>query len=94
MNIGCDDMDDNITKGRILHKLLRAGKIEASHTAIENLYRGFPRDRAGQIKDCIKELIKEDILLPKNTNYGMQISINIEKSEIIKGYIKLYLLSD
>lgn len=92
--MGCADMDGNMVKGKILHKLLRAGKIEASHTAIENLYRGFPRDRVGQIKDCIKELIKEDILLPKNTNYGIQISINIEESEKIKEYIRLYLLSE
>lgn len=77
-------MNDDLIQGKILHKLLRAGKIEAGHTAIENLYRGFPRDSAGQIKGCIKGLIKEEILLPKNTNYGLQISINIDKSEVIK----------
>lgn len=87
-------MDSNWVKGKILHKLVRAGKIEASHTAVENLCRGFSRDRAGKIKECIKELVKEDILLQKFTNYGLQISINIDKSEKIKEYINDYLLSE
>ena len=86
-------MNDLIIKGKILHKLLRAGKIDASHTAIENLYRGFSRDKVGLVKENIQELIKEGILLPKKTNYGLQISINIEESEKIKEYIRIYLLS-
>lgn len=85
-------MDSNWIKGKILHKLIRTGKIEASHTAIENLYRSFPRDKAGDVKECIKELIREGILFQKFTNYGIQISINIEKSELIKEYINGYFL--
>ncbi|MDI6737902.1 MAG: hypothetical protein QME12_05315 [Nanoarchaeota archaeon] len=56
-------MDNNQIKGKILHKLLRAGKIEASHTAIENLHKGFPKDMAGRVKDTVKELVKEGISL-------------------------------
>lgn len=31
-------------KGKILHKLTRLGKFEHSHTAIEHLQKGFPKD--------------------------------------------------
>ncbi|MDD4877710.1 MAG: hypothetical protein PHO02_01585 [Candidatus Nanoarchaeia archaeon] len=84
-------MNNNQIKGKILHKLLRAGKIEASHTAIENLHKGFPKDMAGEVKDNVKELIKEGILLEKHTSYGVQISINIAYSEKIKEYIRIFL---
>lgn len=87
-------MDNNQIKGKILHKLLRAGKIEASHTAIENLHKGFPKDMAGRVKDNVKELVKEGILLEKHTSYGVQVSINIEHSEKIKEYIRIFLMQD
>lgn len=87
-------MDNNHIKGRILHKLVRAGKIEASHTAVENLCRGFPKDKVGDIKECIKELVREGILIQKFTNYGLQVSVNIGKSEKVKQYINGYLLTE
>jgi len=87
-------MDNNQIKGKILHKLLRAGKIEASHTAVENLHKGFPKDMAGDVKDNVKELIKEGILLEKHTSYGVQVSINIEHSEKIKGYVRSFLMQN
>lgn len=85
-------MDNNQIKGKILHKLLRAGKIEASHTAIENLHKGFPKDRAGKVKNNVKELVKGGILLEKHTSYGVQVSINIEHFEKIKEYIRMFLM--
>jgi len=50
--------DDQI-KGKILHKLSRKGKFEYSHTALDNLQKGFPPEIRGRIKDVSKELIKE-----------------------------------
>ena len=86
-----DSWTDGEIKGKILHKLTRAGKFQASHTAIENLQNGFPKDLVGKVKEMIAELKKEGLLLPKRTNYGEQISINLQKKEKVLGYIELFL---
>jgi len=83
-------LDDEI-KGKILHKLTRAGKFEHSHTAVENLQKGFPKDLVGRAKDMVKELKREGILIVKQTNYGEQVSINLHFKERILEYIKLFL---
>ena len=57
-------------KGKILHKLIRKGKSEHSHTAFDNLRKGFPADLRGKAKYLSEELIKEGILYLKNTSYG------------------------
>ncbi len=78
--------DDEI-KGKILHKLSRLGKFKHSHTSIDNLHKGFPKELRGQIKDYVKELIKEGLLYAKPTSYGREVSINTEKKEKIMYYI-------
>jgi len=82
---------DNEIKGKILHKLTRAGKFEHSHTAVENLQKGFPKDIVGRVKDMIKELKKGDILIIKATNYGEQVSINVDLNEKVIEYIQIFL---
>ena len=89
-----DGWSDNEIKGKILHKLTRAGKFEASHTAIENLQKGFPKDLVGEVKDTIKELKREGLLISKQTSYGEQVSINIEKTENVMHYIEIFLRKD
>jgi len=78
-------------KGKILHKLVRFGKFEHSHTAIEHLQKGFPKDMAGKAKEMIHELKKEGILKSKPTSYGEQVSINVEKHEQVMFYIDIFL---
>ncbi len=78
-------------KGKILHKLTRKGKFEHSHTALDNLQKGFPPDLKGKAKDMSQELIKEGILHLKKTGYGKQISINLEKKDQIMEYIDEFL---
>ena len=82
--------DDEI-KGKILHKLVRFGKFEASHTAVENLQKGFPKEVVGLVKDMIVELKKENILFKKKTSYGEQISMNLDKKEQIMHYVEIFL---
>ena len=83
--------NDNEIKGKILHKLTRLGKFEHSHTSIDNLPKGFPSDIRGKVKDMIKELKKEGILLSKPTSYGEEVSINVKKKEEIMHYIEIFL---
>lgn len=78
-------------KGKILHKLARFGKFEHSHTAVEHLQKGFPKDVAGRAKEMIQELKKEGILKTKPTNYGEQVSINVDKTEDVMNYIDIFL---
>lgn len=82
---------DNQIKGKILHKLTRRGKFEHSHTALENLKNGFPSDLKGRAKEMTEDLIREGILHLKNTSYGKQVSINLDKKELIMGYINEFL---
>lgn len=82
---------DEQIKGKILHKLSRLGKFEHSHTAFDNLQKGFPVDIRGRVKDMGKELKKEGILLSKPTNYGEEVSINVSMKEKILYYINKFL---
>ena len=78
-------------KGKILHKLTRKGKFKHSHTSIDNLPKGFPKHLCGRVKSLIKELKKEGILLRKPTNYGEQVSINLDKKDKVMYYIEKFL---
>ena len=78
-------------KGKILHKLTRKGKFEHSHTALDNLQKGFPPDLRGKAKDMSQELIKEGIIYLKKTGYGKQVSINLEMKDKIMEYIDEFL---
>ncbi len=82
---------DNQIKGKILHKLTRKGKFEHSHTALDNLQKRFPSDLRGQAKEAADDLIREGILHLKKTNYGRQVSINLENKEKIMAYIGEFL---
>lgn len=85
--------DDQI-KGKILHKLTRKGKFEHSHTALENLKDGFPSELKGRAKEMAEELIREGVLHLKNTSYGKQVSINLEKREKVMEYIDEFLKAE
>jgi len=82
---------DEEIKGKILHKLTRSGKFKHSHTSIDNLPKGFPKELRGRVKGEIEELIKERILITKPTGYGLEVSVNPEKKEKIMYYIGEFL---
>jgi len=82
---------NNEIKGKILHKMTRFGKFEHSHTAVENLQKGFPKDLAGRAKEIIDELKKEEIIKVKKTSYGEQVSLNVEMNNKIMYYIEIFI---
>lgn len=86
-------LTDEEVKGKVLHKLVRAGKIEHSHTALEHAQKGFPKDMIGRVKALVRELIKEGVLHEKQTSYGVQISVNVEKLDVVEQYVELFLRS-
>jgi hypothetical protein len=71
----------------ILRKLYRRRIIGGKHTAIENLIKGFPKHTRNEAKICVNELIKENLILKKETSYGLQVSLNHEKLQEIIDYI-------
>lgn len=83
--------NDEEIKGKILHKLTRLGKFKASHTSIDNLPKGFPKDVRGRVKDIVDEMIREGFFFVKPTNYGKEVSINFERKEEILRLIEVFL---
>ena len=75
-------MDDTIHCGMdsleltILEHMYRHNLIGGKHTAIENASKGVPKHMRGAAESAVKKLIKEGWILPKPTNYGLQISLN------------------
>ncbi|MBI4044117.1 MAG: hypothetical protein HY392_00220 [Candidatus Diapherotrites archaeon] len=77
-----------LVKAKILLKLARRRNWGGSHTAFDNLKKGFkPRDHefVGRAADG---LIRENFLFKKPTGYGLHVSLNHEKAHEIKAKIK------
>ncbi len=71
-------------KRHILRKLYRRRVIGGKHTAIEYVMSGIPGHAMGEAKKAAEELIREGLIIPKPTGYGLQISLNPERLEEIK----------
>lgn len=79
----------------ILRKLISLGKVGGSHTAVLNLSKGLPNhirsNKEGQkaIKQAIKELINNGILLSKPSTDEQHVSINPRKIKEIKEFLNI-----
>ena len=85
-------MDDyNSIKSFILRKLVRHRMWMHKHTSIHNLPKGLPDYLRSKkdVKDVVKDLLKEGLLLSKPTNYGLEVSLNIKKKREIEEFIGL-----
>lgn len=75
----------------ILRKLARHRVWMHKHTSIHNLSKGLPdylRSKR-EVRQVIDELLKQRFLLSKPTNYGLEVSLNIEKKREIEDFIQL-----
>ncbi|MEM2139299.1 MAG: hypothetical protein QXM96_04060 [Candidatus Woesearchaeota archaeon] len=81
-------MDEKKLRKNILYKLFRKRIINEKHTAMENALKGIPKHLKGDSKKILNELIKENLILKKDTCYGTQISLNSEKIKEILNEIK------
>jgi len=77
-------------EAKILYKLMRMGKWEHAHTSIDNLVKGFPRHKRGDVRKLIPKLIKRGFLHVKPTAYGKEVSLNIERKKEIEGFVARY----
>lgn len=74
-------ISDEKIRAAILFKLYKRGNWMHSHTSFENMKKGFNQRDLGKegfrkITDITKNLIKEQLLIAKPTNYGLEISLN------------------
>ena len=68
-------------KSLILHKLAKKRKWGESHTAFDNIMKGVPSHLKGRLSELAQELVHEGLLVKKPTSYGVQISLNVNKSD-------------
>ena len=82
------DNAGELVRAKILFKLARRRNWGASHTAFDNLKKGFKPHEQGTVKKIAEDLIKENLLLRKPTQYGLHVSLNHNKAKEIKKIIK------
>ena len=87
-------LDDEM-QSIILHQLFRKQKWMANHIAYDKIKKWIVaglKGRNGKETDKnMKQLVKEGLVIPKPTSYGLQISLNIEfREEIMKRIKKFY----
>jgi len=64
---------------QMLKKLFKKGKIGASHTHEDNVYRGVADHEKGIAKELIDALYREGLLMPKPTATDPHVSLNPER---------------
>ena len=82
------DHAGELVRAKILFKLARRRNWGNSHTAFDNLKKGFKPHEHGTVKTVAEALIKENLLLKKPTHYGLHISLNHNKAQEIKRIIR------
>jgi hypothetical protein len=88
-------LSDDEIKALILVKLHRRGKWGGSHTAFDNLQKGFKDTDLGKhggkrIEKIAKDLIKVGWIIPKPTAYRLQVSLNPRESAGITSFMKRF----
>ncbi len=74
----------------ILAKMVRHRFWKHKHTSIHNLPKGLPdhlRSRK-EVRVVIDDLVKE-FLIKKPTNYGLEVSLRVDKKKEIEDFIAL-----
>lgn len=71
---------------RILKRLISLGKWGGNHTHFKNMFQVVPKHERGlkETKQAIRDLIKENKIIPKQTIQEPHVSLNPQKSKEIK----------
>lgn len=81
-------MPDAELSARMLYKLIRRNKWNASHTPEELLKWGIPPELRGRAKELTKSLVRKGWLLVKKTGHGDDVYLNIDYAEEIKAFVE------
>jgi hypothetical protein len=88
-------LSDDEVKASILFKLHRRGNWGASHTAFDNLQKGFKDADLGKhggkrVENLAKELIRRGWILSHPTSYGLQVSLNPRESGKVMVFMRRF----
>ncbi|MFQ5761823.1 MAG: hypothetical protein ACE5PO_02195 [Candidatus Bathyarchaeia archaeon] len=88
-------LSDEQIKATILFKLHKRGNWGGSHTAFDNLKKGWKNADLGKhgvkrVEKLAKELIRQGLILPKPAHYGLQVSLNPRQNETIIGVMRRF----
>jgi hypothetical protein len=88
-------LSDDEVKATILFKLHKRGNWGASHTALDNLKKGWKESELGKrglkrIDQMAKDLIRFGMIIPKPTSYGLQVSLNPRQSEEMMAFMRRF----
>ena len=88
-------LSDDAIRATVLFKLYKRGNWGGSHTAYENLKKGFKEGDLGKgglkrVDKVVKELIRLGLIVQKPTSYGLQVSLNPRQNKMITTLMKKY----
>ena len=74
----------------ILEKMFRHGYVGGKHTSEDNIPKGLPKNAHGDVTKALKNLIRQGYIIPKNTSYGLQVSLNSKRIAEIKQILEAW----
>ncbi|MBI2129521.1 hypothetical protein HYU07_04745 [Candidatus Woesearchaeota archaeon] len=80
--------DEEKIRATILYHLRRKKVIGGVHTSFDTIKKGFPSHLGKEVEKTCEKLIKENLILPKPAQYGLQVSLNKEKLKEIEVIIE------
>jgi hypothetical protein len=88
-------LSDDQIKATVLFKLHKRGNWGGSHTAFEDLKKGFKESELGKgglkrVEKMARELTRSGLIIQKPTSYGLQVSLNPRQNETIIAIIRRY----
>ena len=88
-------LSDDAIKATILFKLYKRGNWGASHTAFDNLQKGFKEADLGKngkrrVEAIAKDLIRQGWIIPKPTSYGLQVALNPRENQAIIAFMRRF----
>lgn len=88
-------LSDDQIKAIILFKLHKRGNWGASHTAFDNIQKGFKDEDLGKhgakrVEKLAKELVRLGWIITKPTHYGLQVSLDPRVSDTITEFMKRF----
>jgi hypothetical protein len=73
---------------KILRDLFYDRRIGGRHTSEDNITKGFPKSDRGFVKDALKDLIKENLVIPKKSTGEIHVYLNPDRIVDIKKIIE------
>ena len=88
--------NEEVIRAKLLLALAWKRKWGESHTAFENMFKklrseSLAKDIQKQLEHIAEDLFREGFIIKKPTGYGLQVSLNVQRSAEIKNIIKKHL---